>query len=325
MITKKLFTALLSLTTVAALFSGCGGKKSTPQTYGLAKNENKYLGNIISNEIPTDFTQYWNQITLENHSKWGHVEARRGTMVWDFVDEVYQYAISHNLSIVQHSLVWGGQQPNWINNLNEAEQRAEVEEFMQAYCERYPRTHLINVVNEPINFQASYKNALGGDGQTGWDWVIWSFEKARQHCPLQGLILSEYFILTDANLRSQYLEIANLLISRGLIDGIGVHASSLNRQNISAQEMQSVLNELAESGLPIYITQMYIQNTDLDLQRAKYEELFPVIWEHPAVKGVTLWGYENGKTFEQSDLLGENNAPNPALQWMQNYFDARRQ
>jgi hypothetical protein len=29
----------------------------------------------------------------------------------------------------------------------------------------------------------SYKDAIAGDGATGWDWVIWSFEQARKGIP----------------------------------------------------------------------------------------------------------------------------------------------
>ena len=45
-------------------------------------------------------------------------------------------------------IVWGSQQPSWIGGLSQGEQRAEVEEWIRLFCERYPQTQLIDVVND---------------------------------------------------------------------------------------------------------------------------------------------------------------------------------
>ena len=31
-----------------------------------------------------------------------------------------------------------------------------------------------------------------------------------------------------------------------------------------------------------------------EVQLANFQRIFPVFWEHPAVKGVTIWGYVQG-------------------------------
>ena len=56
------------------------------------------------------------------------------------------------------------------------------------------------------------------DGATGWDWVITSFQLARQAFPNAKLLINEYGTENDANARNQYLNIINLLKARGLID-----------------------------------------------------------------------------------------------------------
>jgi len=302
----------------------CGGKQSAEPKKGLAGQENKFLGNIISNSIPADFDTYWNAVTLENASKWGSVELFRNTMDWTKVDDAYQYALSHQMPFNQHSLLWGAQQPAWINNLNAAAQATEIEDWIRQYCERYPQTHLLTVANEPVNQPPLYAQNLGGDGDSSMDWLIWAYQKARQHCPLQKLIISEYGVIADADLRNQYLDIIDALSSRDLLDGIGIEGVALNRQNINAEQLQAALDQFANRGLPIYITQMYVTNDDLQAQKNTYAELFPIIWEHAAVAGVTLWGYQYRATFEHSDLLIENNLPSPALEWLTTYFDSRK-
>lgn len=45
----------------------------------------KFVGNIThSGQIPSDFANYWNQITCENEGKWSSVESTRDVMNWSF-------------------------------------------------------------------------------------------------------------------------------------------------------------------------------------------------------------------------------------------------
>jgi hypothetical protein len=39
----------------------------------LAEGKCKFLGNIIASSVPTNFNDYWNQVTPENAGKWGSV------------------------------------------------------------------------------------------------------------------------------------------------------------------------------------------------------------------------------------------------------------
>ncbi len=80
---------------------------------------------------------------------------------------------------------------------------------------------MIDVVNEPLHAPPSYMNAIGGSGSTGWDWVIWAFEKARQYCPNAKLLINEYDVLSSTTNLANYISIINLLKARNLLDGIG--------------------------------------------------------------------------------------------------------
>ena len=50
-----------------------------------------------------------------------------------------------------HTLVWGNQQPGWIEALPPAEQLTEIEEWFAAVAARYPDIDFIDVVNEPLH------------------------------------------------------------------------------------------------------------------------------------------------------------------------------
>lgn len=216
-------------------------------------------------------------------------------------------------------MVWGQQEPRWVAALPPEEQRAEVEEWFRAVAERYPDVAMIDVVNEPLHHPPSYKEALGGAGETGWDWVIWSFERAREYFPNALLLLNEFNILCCTDNLERYLALARLLQERGLIDGIAEQGHGFERADPAV--IARNLDTLAELGLPIYISELCLNISDDQLQLERYQSIFPILWEHEAVAGVTLWGYKAGEIWRPNaflvDWFGEER---PALQWLREYL-----
>lgn len=321
-------TSLIVLATAALL---PGPASAQP----LAAGKEKFLGNIVPNSVPAGFNTYWNQITPENAGKWDSVERTRGTMNWDPLDAAYNHAKENGFKFKLHTLVWGSQYPAWITSLSAAELRTEIEQWMDLLAARYPDVWAIDVVNEPIKTPlkdslAVYKEALGGDGATGWDWVIKSFELARAKFPNAKLHINEYGTENDPPVRAQMIALINLLKARGLIDGIGIQAHAFNLDFISAAQLKACLDDYAATGLDIYITELDIRgtgNTHTEAaQAAKYQELFPVMWEHPAVKGITLWGYIYSETAGTYTWLARTGIVNPdgseraAMTWLKGYL-----
>jgi GH35 family endo-1,4-beta-xylanase len=295
----------------------------------IATGNAKYLGAAWSpGTASLNFANYWNQITPENGGKWGTVEGTRDVMNWAQADEAYALAKGHGFKFKWHTLVWGSQQPGWIAALTPAEQLEEIDEWYAAIAARYPDIDQIDVVNEPLHAPPPYVNALGGAGTTGWDWVIKSFEMARQYFPHAQLLINDYSITNDGNATTRYLQIIQLLKDRGLIDGIGdqVHAFSTT-EAAPMPNHRANLDRLAATGLPIYGSEFDLDGVAFgvindDVQVANYQRVFPVFWEHPAVKGITIWGYVRGFHWRNSQgdwLLYPNGGERPALQWLIRY------
>jgi endo-1,4-beta-xylanase len=287
----------------------------------IAKGSAKFLGNITASRvtIPSNFKEYWNQITPENSGKWGVVERSRDSMSWNRLDSSYLYAKNNGMLFKEHTLVWGSQEPSWIDSLTADEQREEVEEWIQALGERYPDADFIDVVNEPINQPASYRDALGGSGASGWDWVVWTFEKARQYFPNANLLINEFNVVNSSTMVAEYLHIIDLLKAKGFIDGIGVQSHFFSIQGTPPDTIRSNLDKLAETGLPIYSSEMDIKGDD-SMQLADFKTIFPIFWEHPSVAGVTLWGWLEGYTWQDSTyLIRKDGTERPALQWLREY------
>jgi endo-1,4-beta-xylanase len=292
---------------------------STEACAQLAAGSCKFLGNIIASSTPVDFTKYWNQVSPENAGKWQSVEATRDVMNWSQLDNAYQTAIDNDLFFKQHTLVWGQQQPDWMNDLSTAEQKEEVEEWISEFCSRYPETNFIDVVNEPLHAVPSYMSALGGSGTTGWDWVVWSFEKTRQYCPNAKLFLNDYNILSNNSSTNTYLEIINVLKDKNLIDGIGEQGHFMESTPIST--ITTNLDKLSATGLPIQISEFDLNFSNDTDQKNRYVELFPKLWEHHGVHGMTLWGYKQGEIWQTNAyLIRSNGTSRPAFTWLKEFL-----
>ncbi|MDC2891045.1 endo-1,4-beta-xylanase [Psychrosphaera algicola] len=301
----------------------------------IAEGNAKFLGNVYAGAQVQDFADYWNQVTPENAGKWGSVERTRDVMNWNELDKAYALAVNNDIPFKLHVLIWGNQQPGWMDTLPKDEQLAEIEEWFAALANRYSDIDFIEVVNEPLNAPpngenprfssspaANYSEALGGDGTTGYDWIIKSFELARHYFPDSNLLINEYGIINETNLTKEYVKIVNLLKERDLIDSVGFQAHAFSTTGASSN-LKNNLDLLAATGLDIYVTELDIDGTDDAVQLASYKRLFPIFWDHSAVKGITLWGWRPGlwRDAEGAYLIDKSGNERPALLWLKSYIN----
>ena len=308
----------------------------------LAAGLDKFVGNIYSGNQLENFEYYWNYVIAENAGKWGSVESTRDEFTWAGLDASYALAQENGLPYNFHVLTWGAQQPNWISDLEPDEQREEIREWMEAVHERYPDMDVVQVSNEVLNThnppdgqngRADYKEAFGGDGATGYDWVVEIFRMARDVFGDDArLMLNDYGILNSVSGAERYLYVIELLQAEDLIDVIGVQAHAFSTRQGQSQ-ITAVLDLLATTGLPIQATELdidgnpnnsaFVSEAQSDAnQLADMRRIFPLIYEHPAVEGVTFWGWRPGlwRQDQEAYLVRANGQPRPALVWLQEYL-----
>lgn len=291
----------------------------------LANGKDKFLGNVLGNKIYSNFDNYWDQVTPGNAGKWGSVEGNMDSYNWTQLDNIYNYAISNGLLYKHHCLVWGQQQPSWIASLDSANQRAQVEEWVRLVGQRYPQVNFIDVVNEPFHAPPVYANALGGNGTTGWDWVVTAFEFARTYCsPEAKLILNEYNILQDNTVTNNFIALIDTLNVRGLIDGIGIQGHYFEFKGSGytypVSTIKYNLDRLVSTGIPVYISEFDVNEADDAVQLQNYQTYFPIFWENPGVKGMTLWGYVQYDMWKpDAYLLTDRYVERPSMQWLRTY------
>ena len=293
----------------------------------LSSNPNKFLGNITtSGQVDWGNERYytlWNQITPENETKWASVEgSRRGQFNWGSVDNIINYSKQHHFPFKWHTLIWGSQYPGWMDNLSTEEQYKAIVEWFDAIKARYPDLQLIDVVNEAIagHAPAPYKNALGGDGQTGYDWIIKAFEMAHERWPDAILIYNDYN--TFQWQKTEFINLVKTLIYAGApIDAYGCQSHDLTDMNVSSfkSAMKEIQNALK---IPMYSTEYDIGTNDDALQLQRFKEQIPYMWEADYCAGITLWGYIYGHTWTTDGNSGmiRDGQDRPSMKWLREYM-----
>lgn len=272
---------------------------TAPSSAQLSTNPDKFLGNITTyynvdygNE---KYYTLWNQITPENETKWQSVQGSSKTS-WNWNDAAYNYAKRYGFPFKFHTLVWGSQYPSWLNDLTTKEQTKAITKWFDETKKHYPDLDMIDVVNEAISGHAPapFKNALGGDGVTGYDWIIKAFEMAYERWPDAILIYNDYNTFqwnTD-----QFIDLVKTLRDAGApIDAYGcqshdVTGLSLDGLKSSEEKIQSALK------MPMYITEYDIGAIKDDDQLRDYQKQIPYFWEKDYC-AITLWGYIYGATW----------------------------
>ena len=320
-IMKRLFqTLLLGLMAMTAMAQ-------------LSSNKDKFLGNITTtyqvdygNEA---FYTLWNQITPENETKWDAIEGRgRGQFTFDGADNSANYAAQHGFIFKYHTLIWGSQYPGWVNNLSTNDQYSAIVEYFNAVKQHYPNLAIIDVVNEAIvgHAPAPYKDALGGDGKTGYDWIIKAFELAHERWPDAILVYNDFN--TFRWQKSEFIDLVRTIRDAGApVDAYGCQSHDLTDMEVS--EFKSAMDEIQNAlKMPMYSTEYDIGTNDDNLQLQRYQEQIPYVWEKDYCAGITLWGYIYGKTWTGKEEEGtkgnsgliRDGQDRPAMTWLREYM-----
>ncbi|MBK8808169.1 MAG: endo-1,4-beta-xylanase [Bacteroidales bacterium] len=341
---KKLYILFLMLFVI--------GLSSNAQ---IGKCKGKYLGNITAGTVWSNYTANWNQMTMENESKWQSVEGTRGSYNFTGSDRGFNWAKNNNGIFKYHTLMWGAQTPGWVASATSATIQAAIEPYFKAVADHYNPMgglKMIDVLNEPINtaVATNLKSALtalykaqpanSGDQNNQYGWAIVCFQIARKYFPTATLLINEYNIeMNWNNCRTPYIAMANAIKNapnltdgkKNLIDGVGLQAHGI--ENLTAANFKACIDQIwNQTGLPIHITEF---DATADPNEAKqqqvYSTLIPVAWEHPHVAGITLWGYIQGSTWiggnkvtgaggTDSGIMYASGGDRPAMTWLRSYF-----
>jgi endo-1,4-beta-xylanase len=307
--------------TTATGGTAAGGSTST----GTVVTTKKFVGNIdTGGSVRTDFSKYWDQFSPENAGKWGSVQGGgQSSFSWNSLDAMYKYANDNNIIFKQHCFVWGAQQPGWTDSLTTSNGPAAVQNWMKSYCERYPKVQIIDVVNEPPpHTTPKYANAIGGGTNSTWDWIANAFKWAREACPNAILVLNDYNNDELSGDAQHTIDIVTAIKKLNApINAVGCQTHGA--KTLGSATLKTNIDKIASAtGLGVYITEYDIDQADDNAQQKQYQDHFTMFMSNANIKGVTIWGYVVGRTWEtNSGIMQSSGTLRPAMTWLMSFLN----
>jgi len=263
--------------------------------FGTAVN-----ADVLVNHLGKDAEQYreivatlFNLATLENHHKysaWVHPEARITA------NRAVEWLRSKGLEIRGHVLVWPGWRYNppelrRLANDPHALRKAILDHITDIMTANKGKLLYWDVLNEPVT-NHDFMDILGKDSILEW------FHHAHAVDPAPQLFLNDYSILTNAGANTAHQEKFFEYVDYLLQKGAPLHA--LGEQShfgwllTPPERVYEILERMASYGLPIHITELDINITDRQLQASYMRDFMTIVFSHPAVEGITIWGFWEG-------------------------------
>jgi GH35 family endo-1,4-beta-xylanase len=141
----------------------------------------------------------------------------------------------------------------------------------------------------------------------GQDVMIQWFERAHNADPHCQLYLNDYGIICNggddqAHQDSFYNAIRFLRDYGAPIHGVGIQ-SHFSLTLTPPTQLLRVLDRFAEFDLPIESTELSLSVTDRALQADYLRDYMTALFSHPAVRGIMLWGFWEGRHWRPDSAL----------------------
>jgi GH35 family endo-1,4-beta-xylanase len=238
------------------------------------------------------FLRLFNSATIENDLKWFYWAGER--RAW--ADATAGWLAKNSIELRGHTLVWPGWEhmpPGVAALAKDPEKlRAAIKAHITEEAAYYKgRAAEWDVLNEPLDHREV--EALLGPAET----AAW-FKYARAADPAARLFVNEYGILDDGGLdaarQDRYEKYISALLAAGApVDGIGLQCH-FGMDLTPPERLLAILDRYAKLGKPVRATEFDIAAADEQLQADYLRDFLTVMFSHPAVEGVTLWGFWEG-------------------------------
>ncbi len=262
---------------------GFGSAVAADGLLGGSADDKKYQETIV---------QLFNKVVMENDLKWQGWEQNRNRAI-----KGVQWLQDHNIAVRGHNLVW----PSWNLLPQDIAALKDDRDRLSAAIDAHitdevgtMKSKLVewDVINEPYtNHQVM--DLLGQDAMVKW------YRLAHEADPGAVLFLNDYNILSaggeDTRHQDGFEQTINYLLDNAApLGGIGVQ-SHFDWNLTPPEKVLALLDRFAKPGLPIEATEFDINVNDEKLQADYMRDYMTVLFSHPAVNGIIMWGFWEGR------------------------------
>lgn len=247
--------------------------------------------------------EVFNSITVENHFKWVDFERTKGNVNYSTMDPYIALADSNGMVLRGHALIWGlqqyGFQYHWPSFLAGDALIAAVKERiirdMSHYKGIIPE---YDVWNEPLHEIEFFNKTepFFPEDFNYWTLMDSAFHWAHSADSAADLYLNEYSVIKGGSTETLFNLVKGMKDRNVPITGIGVQCHFENNK-IEPELIKRRLDMLNELDVKIKVTEFDLGTPDggvnlSELEMAsEYAKFLRTTFSHPAVDGVTLWGF----------------------------------
>ncbi|XP_066273254.1 uncharacterized protein [Branchiostoma lanceolatum] len=224
---------------------------------------------------------------LEANHKWKQNEPQEGQLDWTRADRTMEMLESRGVTIRGHCVFWSVPDyvPDWLKgySASEVEQKCwkRVDDAVGRYAGRLAHW---DVNNEMLH--GSFFKDKTGSSQIRYE----MFRKVKEKDPTAKLFLNDYNVVTGYwSTRDYANQITEFLNNGAPVDGAGAQGHFGRRPD--PVNFLHCLNTLASRGLPVWITELDVNEPDEYVRADGYEDGLRAAFSHPGVEGVLLWGF----------------------------------
>lgn len=276
--------------------------------------------------------QHFDQVTPGNIMKMSYLHPSENTYTFEHADELVGYALSNNISVHGHTLVWHSdyQIPEWMKNYNgdyASMLQGHVQTIVNYYAGRIVSWDVVNEAfaddgdSDAIN---GYRNSLWYQ-KIGPAYIEQAFIAADAADPAADLYYNDYNIEGGQQKFDYVLAMVDDFKARGIpIDGIGFQMH-INIEWPSETQIKNAFQQIVNRGLKVKVTELDIPvntyanpdkyltftNEAAQRQKDKYREVVAAYVEvvPPALRGgITVWGVFDSDSW-LIDLHGREDWP----------------
>lgn len=240
----------------------------------------------------------FSKVVMEYDLQWGSWENNR-MRGWSGV----QWLRQEGFPLRGHNLVWPGwdRMPADVQTLasNPAALRARIDNHVTELVRAF-RGQLVewDVLNEPYS-EHDVMDVLGSGEMVRW------FQLAREADPNAVLYLNDYNVLenNDTGHRNAFMNTARYLLTNGApLGGLGLQGH-FGTTLTGIDELYTRLDQFSTLGLPLQVTEFDIAHTNEVLQADYMRDFMTIVFSHPSVTGIVMWGFWEGRHWRPTAAL----------------------
>lgn len=234
----------------------------------------------------------------ENQFKWPEYEPKKGKLKKREFKEYLDYVKDNGWGFRAHTLVWGHQGYGFDKHFSNQGSCKEIGEKIKARIDRDLKEYKGQIVEYDV-WNEVFHEAFIFD-KCGWGLLDSAHIWAHKADPTAKLFINEYNVISAGETDRLYEIVKGMLARKVPVHGIGVQCH-FNARPVVPGLVKERLDKLASLGLPIKVTELDFGTWENGMdfseeeQAKRYELFIRSAFSHPAVEGILLWGFWDGR------------------------------